>query len=70
MKPWRKRSFPLYDDLALLVDGIVATGDNAFRPGRPITDKDIDPSLQGNGSHVETVSSVSSLYNSLYLAVS
>ncbi|KLO05895.1 hypothetical protein SCHPADRAFT_838762 [Schizopora paradoxa] len=33
-KPWRKKTFPLYDDLASLVDGIVATGEGAFRPGR------------------------------------
>lgn len=32
MGPWRKKAFPHYDDLALLIDGIVATGDGAFRP--------------------------------------
>jgi hypothetical protein len=29
-KPFRKKSFPLYDDLATLIDDVVATGSNAF----------------------------------------
>ncbi|KAJ7466259.1 hypothetical protein B0H11DRAFT_2284693 [Mycena galericulata] len=32
-KRWRKTPFPLYDDLAYLVDGIVATGAGAFHAG-------------------------------------
>jgi hypothetical protein len=32
-KPWRKKAFPLYDDMLELVEGIVATGETAFRPG-------------------------------------
>lgn len=37
MRVWRKKPFPHYDDLALLVDGIIATGEGAFRPGRSET---------------------------------
>ncbi|KAJ7452560.1 hypothetical protein FB451DRAFT_1145210 [Mycena latifolia] len=32
-KRWRKSAFPLYDDIAYLVDGIVATGAGAFHAG-------------------------------------
>ena len=44
-QPWRKKAFPLYDDMADLVDGIIATGQSAFRPGirapsKPETDVD------------------------------
>ena len=46
MKPWHKKGFPLYNELATLVDGSVATGDTAFRPGRMINDHDIDPLLR------------------------
>ncbi|KAH8102343.1 hypothetical protein DFH11DRAFT_1779430 [Phellopilus nigrolimitatus] len=35
--PWRKKNFPLYEDMALLVDGIAPNGSNAFRPGREPT---------------------------------
>lgn len=42
MKPWRKKAFPLHDDLAILIDGTVATGESAFRPGRPGSNTDND----------------------------
>jgi hypothetical protein len=32
--PWRKKPFPLYDDISELVDGTRATGQNAFRAGQ------------------------------------
>ncbi|KAF8871548.1 Myb/SANT-like DNA-binding domain-containing protein [Infundibulicybe gibba] len=34
LKKWRKKPFPLYDDMHDLVVGTVATGDGVFRPGR------------------------------------
>ena len=34
---WRMTSFPLYDDIHFLVNGIVATGAGAFHPGRSIS---------------------------------
>ena len=30
---WRKKPFPLYDSIQILVDGIIATGEKAFRAG-------------------------------------
>jgi hypothetical protein len=32
-KPWRTKSFPLYDDIAPLVEGRAATGEGVFRAG-------------------------------------
>ncbi|PIL27222.1 hypothetical protein GSI_10366 [Ganoderma sinense ZZ0214-1] len=32
-KKWCKTPFPLYDDICSLVDGTVATGEGAYRPG-------------------------------------
>ncbi|OAX39376.1 hypothetical protein K503DRAFT_645862, partial [Rhizopogon vinicolor AM-OR11-026] len=32
-KVWRKKSFPLYDSIQILVEGIVATGESVFRVG-------------------------------------
>ncbi|RXW11416.1 hypothetical protein EST38_g14439 [Candolleomyces aberdarensis] len=32
-KKWKSTPFPLYDDIGHIVDGTVATGANAFRPG-------------------------------------
>lgn len=32
-KKWRTSRFPLYDEIAVLVDGIVATGEGAFHAG-------------------------------------
>jgi hypothetical protein len=32
-KPWRTKSFPLYDDIAPLVEGRVATGEGVFHAG-------------------------------------
>lgn len=34
-KKWRKTPFPLFDDMAGLVDGTVATGEGAYHPGQP-----------------------------------
>jgi hypothetical protein len=34
-KPLRKKGFPLFDDIAELIDGTRATGQNAFRAGQP-----------------------------------
>lgn len=31
---WRRESFPLYDEVAYLVDGVIATGEAAFRAGQ------------------------------------
>ena len=31
---WRTKGFPLYDKIAILVDGIIATGRTAFRAGQ------------------------------------
>jgi hypothetical protein len=31
---WRKKSFPLYDAIAELVDGAIATGEAKFRPAK------------------------------------
>ncbi|KAK7017087.1 hypothetical protein VNI00_018701 [Paramarasmius palmivorus] len=33
---WQKKSFPLYDEMAVLVDGHVATGATAFHPSAPV----------------------------------
>ena len=35
LKPLRKKGFPLYYEIAELVDGTRATGQNAFRAGQP-----------------------------------
>lgn len=32
---WQHEGFPLYDEMAYLVDGTYATGDGAFRAGEP-----------------------------------
>jgi hypothetical protein len=34
-KPFKKKSFPLYDELAELIDGTRATGASVFRVGSP-----------------------------------
>ncbi|KAJ7710202.1 hypothetical protein B0H14DRAFT_3641068 [Mycena olivaceomarginata] len=36
VRGWRFRGFPLYDELAQLVDGAVATGAGAFNPGQVV----------------------------------
>jgi hypothetical protein len=41
---WRTKSFPLYDDILAIVDGIIATGENAFRAGHD------DPATQASSS--------------------
>ncbi|KAJ6490529.1 hypothetical protein DFH09DRAFT_1105072 [Mycena vulgaris] len=33
IKPWRHKGFPLFDEMADLIDGAVATGEGAFQPG-------------------------------------
>lgn len=35
--PFKKRSFVLYDEMAEIVDDIIAVGDHAFRPGEVTT---------------------------------
>ncbi|KAF7334826.1 Myb-like domain-containing protein [Mycena sanguinolenta] len=35
LRKWRTTSFPLYDEIAALVDGAVATGERAFLPTQP-----------------------------------
>jgi hypothetical protein len=32
-KIWRTKRFPLFDSIQIIVDGIVATGENSFRVG-------------------------------------
>lgn len=55
-KPWRKKTYPLFEDMAELVDGVIATGKAAFNPYRSssgppepalrlIVDDDIDSAL-------------------------
>ncbi|EJD03268.1 uncharacterized protein FOMMEDRAFT_20420 [Fomitiporia mediterranea MF3/22] len=48
-KPWRKKSFPLYEEMAELVEGIVADGRGAFRPSQN-TQTSGTPSLQAASS--------------------
>ncbi|OCB87770.1 hypothetical protein A7U60_g5093 [Sanghuangporus baumii] len=36
-RKWKERRFPLYDDIAYLVEGIIADGHRAFRPGRNVS---------------------------------
>lgn len=40
MSKWCKQSFRIYDDMAELTDGIVATGAGAFHPGRDFAELD------------------------------
>ncbi|KAJ7101911.1 hypothetical protein C8R44DRAFT_887706 [Mycena epipterygia] len=57
VEKWRHKSFPLYDQMADLVDGGVATGGNSFVPGQTPrntsftldVDNVIDPQLRGEG---------------------
>ena len=42
LKRWQTESFPLYDEIAYLVDGTFATGNGAFRAGQPETSQVID----------------------------
>lgn len=57
LKKWRKKPFPLYGTMAILVNGIVATGSGAFNAGTqsgPTNDWEAvmqpDPSNNGEGS--------------------
>ena len=71
LKKWRKSAFPLFDDMADLIEGTYATGAGVFRPGRDFTpgtggsDKDtddeyiIDPLLRQSGE--QSLLSVSGL---------
>ncbi|KAG6907216.1 hypothetical protein DXG01_009872 [Tephrocybe rancida] len=73
LKKWRKNHFPLFDDIASLVEGTYATGAAVFRPGRDFTpalsDNNtvhskpsdfIDPSLSGDSSEQSITSVVAS----------
>jgi hypothetical protein len=67
--PWRNKGFPLYQEMADLIDGGVATGERAFLPSqgpvRPTSpdwpddlvpeddDFPLDPVLQGAGGRVD-----------------
>jgi hypothetical protein len=42
-KPFRKRPFPLFAKLTVLVGGVVATGEDVYRPAAPLPP--IDPTL-------------------------
>ncbi|KAJ6467017.1 hypothetical protein C8R45DRAFT_1106431 [Mycena sanguinolenta] len=55
---YRHKSYPLYDEMADLVDGGVATGDHSFVPGQPTVSQanqddnnnfPLDPMLRGEG---------------------
>jgi hypothetical protein len=35
-KIWRTKSFPLFDSIQIIVDGIIATGANTFRAGTTV----------------------------------
>ena len=70
--PWKKKSFPLFDDIAGLVEGVVATGESAFNPARfpsvalasdatSTADENIDPSLYSL-DYGEISSQVRSIY--------
>ncbi|KAJ6574519.1 hypothetical protein B0H19DRAFT_1230425 [Mycena capillaripes] len=51
LKKYRFKAYPFYDDMADLVDGGFATGDNAFIPGQNDEDPGfpLDPALRGEG---------------------
>ncbi|KAJ7735178.1 hypothetical protein B0H16DRAFT_1731442 [Mycena metata] len=49
-KKWRKKPFPLYDDIMFLVDDKVATGAGAFHAGASQTPSDIFSQSQGSTS--------------------
>ncbi|KAJ7367469.1 hypothetical protein DFH08DRAFT_795635 [Mycena albidolilacea] len=69
IRPWRNKGFPLYHEMADLVDGGVATGERAFLPGQGpmhptssdwpddlvLEDDDfpLDPVLRGAGGRVD-----------------
>ncbi|TDL14017.1 hypothetical protein BD410DRAFT_693273, partial [Rickenella mellea] len=52
VKPYRKKGFPLFDELQMLINGTVATGKSAFRPGRSEAEK--------SGSDADDVTEVKS----------
>lgn len=43
MAKWRNKGFPLYDDIMTIIDGIVATGELAFRAGQAPMADDVVP---------------------------
>ncbi|KAG2125081.1 hypothetical protein DEU56DRAFT_744042 [Suillus clintonianus] len=47
-KVWRKKSFPLYNSIQILVEGIVATGKNVFRVGMTTMTETVDTTLLFN----------------------
>jgi hypothetical protein len=60
VEKYRYKSFPWYDDMASLVDGGFATGDQSFVPGQQPSDTNnthdddeldfpLDPALRGEG---------------------
>ncbi|KAG0697719.1 hypothetical protein DFH29DRAFT_1003501 [Suillus ampliporus] len=47
-KVWRKKSFPLYDSIQILIEGIVATGENVFHVGMTTMTETVDTTLLFN----------------------
>ncbi|KAG1719539.1 uncharacterized protein EDB91DRAFT_1065513 [Suillus paluster] len=47
-KVWRKKSFPLYDSIQILIEGIIATGENVFHVGMTTTTEIVDTTLPFN----------------------
>ncbi|KAG0691483.1 hypothetical protein DFH29DRAFT_1010956 [Suillus ampliporus] len=47
-KVWRKKSFPLYNSIQILVEGIVATGENIFCVGMTTMTETVDTTLLFN----------------------
>ncbi|KAF8065310.1 hypothetical protein FPV67DRAFT_1671582 [Lyophyllum atratum] len=48
---WRTKPFPIYDDMADLIDGAMATGENSFVPGQASTAQDLSPALTPVHAH-------------------
>jgi len=59
-KKWRNKPFPLYEELYILVHGVVATGASAFHPGRsPSPSGDTDQSSDDESDPVSSLSTTS-----------
>lgn len=54
LKKWRTTPFPLFDEMADLVEGTYATGAGVFRPGRDFT-PDPDSSSDGGAGEDDTI---------------
>ncbi|KAG6839328.1 hypothetical protein C0991_003624, partial [Blastosporella zonata] len=71
LKKWQKASFPLFDEMANLIEGTYATSGGVFQPGRDFTPKtdgsvsnskdNIDPILRTSSTH--SVGSTSQISN-------